>query len=187
MRQCLSFDFIPVPQAFSTGNSYLFHCSLGSLLQRIKMNKYKDEEIFEFFLSISCKKGNQKGLQHSMLSIHNAYDQRSVSKRKLKRKDPLNKCKLPCPRPGEKQEEIYEEGTGLPFCRSALQPVNFFFQKDLFLKGFCFSNLMQCPTKLREMSSFLDISPYSFLSFLFFFFSLPLMNYLPYFSFFQIA
>lgn len=105
-----------------------------------------------------------------MLSIHNAYDQRSVSKRKLKRKDPLNKCKLPCPRPGEKQEEIYEEGTRLPFCRSALQPVNFFFQKDLFLKGFCFSNLMQCPTKLREMSSFLDISPYSFLSFLFFFF-----------------
>lgn len=107
-----------------------------------------------------------------MLSIHNAYDQRSVSKRKLKRKDPLNKCKLPCPRPGEKQEEIYEEGTGLPFCRSALQPVNFFFQKDLFLKGFCFSNLMQCPTKLREMSSFLDISLYSFLSFLFFLFFL---------------
>lgn len=56
----------------------------------------------------------------SLFSIPSAYDQRRILKRKLKRKDPLNKCRLPCPRTGEKQEDIYEEGTGLFFCGSAL-------------------------------------------------------------------
>lgn len=122
----------------------------------------------------------------SLFSIPSAYDQRRILKRKLKRKDPFNKCKLPCPKTGEKQEKIYEEGTGLSFCGNALQLVHCFSKKVCFLNGkeFFFSNLSSVQSssgKCLHFQIFLSppFSPSSF-------FSLPSMNHLHYFGFFRL-
>lgn len=72
--------------------------------------------------------------------------------------DPLNKCKLPPPRAGEGQEQVYKEGTGQYYWQKCTEKKKSQITCFLSGKGLCFNNPGQNLVKLWEMSQFINIA-----------------------------